>query len=478
MEMGLELEGFGWAVHEFGEAQLGDERRTARLVQLATILAERPTGSISEAAGSKAATKGAYRFFDNDAIDPDEILRSHVEATYGRMNRQELVLVANDTTELVLTGHPATEGLGSVGSGSGVGLLAHGSLSMSEEGVPLGVLSLQRWVREESKGKRAKRKSLPIEEKESFKWLQSLDAVIEAKAHCPDTSFVLMGDRESDVYDLFIKPRPEGVELLVRASWNRAVLHPEKYLWETIKAQPLALKVDIDIPRRAGQAARTATLSVRYHNITLKPPKHRVKEKLQSVTLGVVWALEENPPPDIEPLEWLLLGSMPVNSPEEAHQRLGWYTKRFGIEVWHKVLKSGCRIEERQFKSRENIERALALYSVIAWRILYAVMLGRHVPDAPCTALLDSEEWQALYCTIHQTPTPPSNPPVLGDAVRWIAMLGGFLARKGDGQPGVKSFWQGFQRLSDLTTMYRILRPSQPKSPPKPSASAQIEKCG
>lgn len=468
----------GWAVAEFGEAELGDPRRTLRLVQLATVLGERPNASLPEASGGAASAKAAYRFFDNDQIDPDAILQSHVHATCRRMASLDLVLVPNDTTELDLKHHPATEGLGAVGTSTGRGLLVHTCLPTSVEGVPLGILAQQRWIREEPRGMRESRKERPIEEKESNKWLKGLEAVIDARAQCPDTRFVLSGDRESDVYDLFLKPRPQGVELLVRASWNRAVRHPQKYLWETMAAEPVSATASIEVPRREGQAARTATLSVRYKAITLKPPKHRPKEKLPSIELHAVWAVEEHPPAGIEPLEWMLLSTMPVSSTEEALERLQWYARRWGIEVWHKVLKSGCRIEERQFKSRENIERALALYSVIAWRILYAIMLSRAVPDAPCTALLEPEEWQALYCSIHQIPTPPSEVPSLRQAVRWIAMLGGFLGRKSDGEPGPKVLWQGFQRLVDLAAMYRIMRSAQSPPASKRAARSRIKTCG
>ena len=158
-------------------------------------------------------------------------------------------------------------------------------------------------------------------------------------------------------------------------------------------------------------------------------------------------------------MEWLLLTTCAVHTTTDALERVDWYACRWGIEIWHKILKSGCRIEARQLETAERLQRCLPLYSVIAWRIFYATMLSRAVPAAPCTVLLDLEEWQALYCTIHRTPTPPGTPPSLRQAVHWIAHLGGFLARRGDGEPGVMALWKGFQHLTDLTTMYCIMRP-------------------
>jgi hypothetical protein len=176
-----------------------------------------------------------------------------------------------------------------------------------------------------------------------------------------------------------------------------------------------------------------------------------------------VQVVEENPPQGVEAIEWLLLSTCAVNSAEQAVERVQWYGCRWGIEVWHKVLKSGCHIEQRQLESAEALQRALPLYNVIAWRILYATMLSRALPDISCTALLQEEEWQALFCAIHLSPTPPPTAPPLRQAVHWIARLGGFLERKGDGEPGVSMLWKGFQQLADLTIMYRIMRPNPPK---------------
>ncbi len=215
--------------------------------------------------------------------------------------------------------------------------------------------------------------------------------------------------------------------------------------------------------RRDGHAARTALLTVQWQAVTLRPPKHRTSEGLPEVALWAVLAVEAEPPDGVEAVEWLLLTTVAVETTADALERLDWYECRWGIEVWHKVLKSGCKIEARQLESAARLQRCLTLYSVIAWRIVYATMLARAVPDAPCTLVLDEDEWQALYCATHRTATPPSEVPTLQTAVRWIGKLGGFLGRKGDGEPGVTVLWKGFQHLVDLTTMYRIMRPPSPR---------------
>jgi hypothetical protein len=202
--------------------------------------------------------------------------------------------------------------------------------------------------------------------------------------------------------------------------------------------------------------------------LTLRPPRHRQREGLPVVPLWVVQVQEVEPPVDVQPLDWLLFTTVPVETVADASERVEWYSCRWGIEVWHRILKSGCRIETRQLASGERLQRCLTLYSVIAWRIFYATMLARAVPDLPCSVLLDLDEWQALYCAIHQCPTPPADPPSLEQAIRWIAQLGGFVGRRRRDQPGTETLWRGFQHLMDLTKMYRIMRPQlhiQPTSP-------------
>ena len=467
--MSLVVTDTNWAVHEFADADLGDERRTTRLVELASALGQHPTAALPEACGTGSMLKAAYRFFNNDGIAPQDILHSHVEATYTRLGAVPVVLAVQDTTEINWTRHPATQGLGPLGHTACHGLLVHTTLAITPERVPLGLLAQQVWARDPADvGKRARRKQLPISQKESQKWLHSLDAVYTAHDCCPTTRLVRVGDREADVYDVLAAPRPAGVDLLIRAAWDRCVQGAERYVWATVAAQPVGAHLQLKVPRRGPQAARDATLALRFCALTLRPPRHRQREGLPVVTLWAVQVQEVEPPADVTPIEWLLLTTVVVDTVDDATQCVQWYSCRWGIEVWHRILKSGCRIAARQLARGERLQRCLTLYSVIAWRIFYATMLARAVPDMPCSVLLDLDEWQALYCAIHQCPTPPAEPPSLAQAVHWIAQLGGFVGRRRRDQPGTETLWRGFQHLMDLTKMYRIMRPQlciQAKAP-------------
>ena len=461
--MSPQADNTNWAVYEFADAELGNPRRTKRMIELATVLARHPTAHLPEACGDGAMLKAAYRFFANDAIEPQDFLHSHIEATYSRLCQVPLVLAVQDTTEVDWTSHPATKGLGPLGHKACQGLHVHSTLALTPERVPLGLLAQQVWARDPTDvGKRTRRKQLPIHQKESQKWLTSLEAVFNAQAECPTTRFVSVGDREADVYDLLATNRPEGVGLLIRASWDRCVDAPERYVWATLDAQPVVAHLLLKVPRRGPQPRREATLALRFCPLTLCPPRHRKSEGLPAVALWAVQVGEVEPPAEVEPIEWLLLTTVAVETVNDAIERVQWYACRWGIEVWHRILKSGCRIEARQLGTAQRLQRCLTLYSVIAWRVFYATMLARVVPEIPCDVLLEMEEWQALYCAIHHCPTPPDSPPSLGEAVRWIAQLGGFVGRRRRDQPGAETLWRGFQHLRDLTRMYCIMRPSPP----------------
>ena len=324
----------------------------------------------------------------------------------------------------------------------------------------MGVLGQQVWTRDPAQpGRRATRKTRPIAEQESQKGLTRLAAVATARARCPTTCFVSVGDREADVSDLVLASRPAGVALLVRAAWDRRVAGPQPHLWPAVAQTPVVARTQVLVPKRGDQPARTATLHVRVGRVQLRPPKHRAAERLAAVTVWAVWALESDPPADVPPVEWVLLTTCPVTTVADALERRDWYAARWGIEVWHDVLKRGCRIEPRQLADADHLRRCLTLYRVLAWRVLSSTLLARTVPHAPCTVLLDASEWQALYCATHNTTIVPPQPPTLAQAAGGIARLGGFHRRNRAAVPGVTVLWRGFQRLAELTRMYRVFRP-------------------
>ena len=449
-----------WAEEEFGAADLGDKRLTNRLVSLVRDFYARPQVSIPQACQSRAKTKAAYRFFENPHMDMDKVLEQHYEATLRRVSYEPVVLAVQDTTTLNYTAHPATENLGPIGYrlDKGIGLIVHDTMVFNVEGTPLGLLDVQCWARDgKDFGKKRRRHELPIEQKESNKWLISFRKAAEAQRRSPQTTFVSVGDREADIYELFelALKEPSGPKLLVRATQNRLLTEGQGYSWDKVSEQEVCGIQEVHVPRKGKRAARIAQLQVRFAKVTLNPPVR--KQKLKALTIWIILAQEVNAPSNVEPLEWILLTTMEVRTFQEAVEKISWYALRWGIEVYHRTLKSGCKIEERQLGHADRIEACLAIDMVVAWRIFHLTKLGRETPDVPCTVFFEESEWKALNTYITQNPTPPERIPSLREVMRMVAALGGFLGRKSDGEPGTKSLWIGLQRLDDLTAMWKVM---------------------
>ena len=448
-----------WAAQELQYADLGDARLNRRLTNLVGALAEQPTSSVPEACGDWAATKGSYRFWSWDQVSVAAIGEAHRRSTMERVKGHEWVLAIQDTTSLDFTAHPATQGMGTLDHPACRGLKVHSVLMASTQGVPLGIIHQEVWSRDPATlGKKHQRRSKATKDKESQRWLTALERTQES---CPEeTRVITVADREADIYDLLAMPRQPGAELLVRATYNRRVDHEARYLWEAMEQSPVRGEITIRLRRRDNQAAREATLTLRYQTLALQPPQHRkFKEGLQPVEVAVVLAQEESPPPEIEPVRWLLFTSLAVNTFQKAVQCLKWYSYRWLVERYHFVLKSGCNLEKLQLEDGPRIHRALATYSIVAWRLLWITYQAREHPEDSCDSVLAAHEWQSLYCTVHRTPVPPESPPTLGEAVRWIARLGGFLGRAHDGHPGVKTIWRGWRRLHDIANTWKLLHP-------------------
>ena len=458
------MEQAGWAAAEVAGAELGDERRTRRLAALVEALAARPEASVPQACKDWAATKGAYRFWDLDTVDPAALRAAGVPAVVARVGEQGRVLVVQDTTEIAVRASAVQAALGPLRAPGQRGLLLHSALAVRPDGVPLGLLHQAVWTRDPAEcGVAATRRQRPITDKESGRWLTALAA---SQAALPEAvGSLTIADREADVYELFAAPRRANADLLIRAAQDRCVAEEAHRLWAALDQAPAAGELTVALRRRDDRPPRTAVLTVRFATITLLPPRnHADRAALAPITLQAVTAREEAPPEGVDPVCWRLLTTLPVAALAAAVEVVRLYTLRWLIERYHFVLKSGCGVEELHLETRERLERALATYALVAWRLLWLTYLARRQPDAPCDTVLAPHEWQALYCTHFQTPLPPATPPSLHDAVRWLAQLGGFLARRHDGDPGVVVIWRGLRRLHDIAATWLLLQ-----APPPPT---------
>jgi Domain of unknown function (DUF4338)/Transposase Tn5 dimerisation domain/Transposase DNA-binding len=457
----------GWVHREFGGAKLGDRRLAARLLDLAGAFFAQPQANIPQACGSAAAAKAAYRFFDNEQVTMDALLEPHHRATIDRIRREPVVLVAQDTTSLRYTTHPGMQGIGPIGNSVNgpQGLEMHSALAFRPDGLPLGLLDIECWARDAATfGKKHDCNAKPIEDKESNKWLTALTPIGAAAAQCPNTRIVTLADREADIFEYMQAAHERKLPVVVRVKEKGRGLDGEiQRLGLHTHLKPKAGTIEMQVPRHGKQPARVATLSVRFDAVTLKPPVN--KPGLAVLPMWVVLTREEDPPPEIkQPLEWMLLTTVPVNSLVDATERVQWYAVRWGIEVFHRILKSGCQIEDRQLGTAGRLEACLAIDAVVAWRIHYLTTLGRATPDVPCTVAFEDDQWKAVLVFKTQKP-PPEQPPSLREMIRTIARLGGFLGRKADAEPGTETLWKGLQRMDDIATAFRSFRIAYPMAP-------------
>lgn len=468
----IEQKSGDWATEEFEKALFEDKRLNKRLFMIARDFYGKPEANIPQASESRAKTKAAYRFFDNEAVTMESILSSHCESTVNRIKKEKIILAVQDTTSLNYTAHSFTEDLGPIGSAKdgAIGLELHNTMAFNAEGTPLGLLDVQCWARDEEEfGKKHVRSKLPIEDKESYKWLKSFKATIDVQKQVPKTVIVSVCDREADIYELFelATSDEKNPRLLVRASYNRKVEGEQNKLWEYMSTIEISGIQEIQVPRKKSVPSRKVDLTIRFSKIELKAPYRKGEGKRNNITIWAVLAREENAPEGIDPVEWMLLTTIPVYTFEEALEKVKWYAKRWGIEIYHKTLKSGCRIERRQLGKASRIESCLAIDMVIAWRIFHLMKLGREVPDIPCTVFFEEAEWKALVAYKTKNPISPLKPPTLRETVHMTASLGGFLGRKSDGEPGTQTLWLGLQRLDDITDTWKIFNTNM-LSPPSP----------
>lgn len=464
-----------WIEKEVSEANFGDIRLNKRFKLLAAELASNPSQPINQASSDWAAAKAAYRFFDNSKVSEEKILEPHFLNTQLRASSQDRIIVVQDTSYIDFTTHPRTEGLGTTSGKKNdfesKGLLLHAALALSEKGLPLGLLDLKTWARTHKRGKNNYLKKLmPIEQKESFKWFKSLYKI---DARTKNQEVVLVCDREGDIYDFLEECLTTRIDFVIRARQDR-MLEEDDFgdisLFDRLGVEKVMGQMEIEIPGSGKRKARMAQLEVKFIPVTYAGQPRGVGIKLlkhrSDLELFIVHLHEQNPPNDVEQVSWTLITSLPVKTLNLALEIVRIYRLRWNIELYFKCLKTGCGVENTRLASGEKLVRFIALQSIIAWRILWMTFLKRSIPEESCTSFLTEYEWKTLWLKKHRSQIksqqikaePPKKPPSTNDAIRWIAMLGGFLGRKNDGEPGLIAIWRGWIELRAAAEIYDLLK--------------------
>jgi hypothetical protein len=492
-----------WIADELATADLSDERLDKRFRLLVDRFSRKPTLSIPAACRGRAETEAAYRFFDNPRVSPQKILKPHHQATLRRIREHAVVLLPQDTTEIDLTRPQEIVG-GPLNSETRRGLHDHALLAFTTQGVPLGVLSAALWARDPAsltrsrKEKKKENRTKPIADKESYRWVKGLAVAHAIARAAPMTKVIALADSESDIHECFVDElilplldagkedvyRCDGkgqsaaqqgalkAYRIIRACQDRNLQDNQTHnkLFAAVAATDVLQRLQIEVSKRDAKSGdgqkrkqarhkRLANVTVQAAKVELAAPERPAGSKVPPVTVNAVLLREVDAPAGEQPLEWLLLTDLPIDTKEEVLAVVEYYCVRWSIEIYFRVLKGGCKVEELQLETDERIKAALALYMIVAWRVLFVTRLGRDCPEMSCEAVFSPEEWQAVYAVV-QAQKLPEKAPLLGEMVKMIATLGGYLGRKKDGPPGPKVMWIGLQRMADFATAWRAFGPA------------------
>lgn len=471
MSVADDVDSENWARKEFGHAELGDKRLTKRLVKLAGARSEKPDKAWAEILGKNwSESMGYYRFVeypDTNAVNMDTILAPHRERTIQRMKACHTVLCIQDTVDLDYSKNRSCTGLGVIGKNQtrteSRGLKLHSTFTVDSAGTPLGILNAQCYAPElkpQHSGKDAR--YIPVEEKETYRWIQAQQDVAAVGSELPNVRVINITDREGDFYEDFHAWHSGGggAELLIRAQHNRSVEGSEK-MFDAVKDTPVQGRMRIHMqsrskrpkkgrrPARPPRSRRDADVDIRYMPTTIYPPKHGLSSKKPPVEIFLIHVHEPHPPQNAEdPIDWYLLTTISLKKPEDAEKCVRWYCKRWRIEDWHRVLKSGCRVEDSRLETADRLKREIAISMVVAWRIMLMTLMSREVPELPADVLFTELEIETLRCYAKKKAL--KEPENLGEVVELMARLGGYLGRRNDPPPGHLTLCKGYQVLQLL----------------------------
>jgi hypothetical protein len=453
-----------WMGSELARCEFRDTRHGKRLQRLLEQLSEKIGGSIPWACQDWANTKAAYRFFSNDRVSEEEILGGHFQATRDRLAAHGvLILMLHDTTEFTFHRHDV-EPIGILHKShvrkdkegrprhyTVCGMLMHSSLAVTPEGLPLGLAAIKFWTRDQFKGCNALKKKInptrvPIEQKESYRWLENVrqaTALLDDPQRC-----VHIGDRESDIYELFCAAQKAGTHFLLRTCVDRLAGDGNHTIADEM--QQVRVQGMHRIQGRDKKGSRfEAVLEIRYRRIRVLPPIGKQKQ-YPALMLTVIHAQERGTPQERERVDWKLITNLPVHSRRDAIEKLEWYAQRWKIETFHKILKSGCKAEESKLRTAERLVNLIAVLCLLSWRVFWMTMVNRAAPDAPPELAFTQLELRLLDELVRNKADVNPRMKSLTAYLTKLARLGGYLARASDSPPGNTVMWRGLSRLTDI----------------------------
>jgi IS4 transposase len=438
----------------------GDRRVNSRANFMANTMVKSMGKSLPRIFSNPTDLKGAYRFLENQLVTPEKILRPHINETIKRCKNQQLVAVLQDSSDCDFDYMECLEGFNSLHPTVNKGFRIHPSLVVTESGTPLGILATTNYTRSENKPKKH-RNSLPIEQKESYRWLQGYYEASKLAEQLSDVQVVSIADREGDIYECLREAEINAsrkADIIIRSNHNRCLYDAADETEDKIEKKLIRCPVRVEgriVLHRHKKDERTAYIAIRSCEILIQAPTTCKKKSLPPIKMNAVLVSELDPPNNVKALQWILLTTLPINTVEEIQRIVTLYSKRWCIEIYFKVIKSGCKIDTVRLQSPEKIENFIAFCMIIAWKTMLATYLPREYPDEPCSCMFTEIEWKLAFRKARGQATPlPKDPPRLKEVIDCVAMLGGYQKRKEP--PGIQTVWRGIVKLMDMVEGYEL----------------------
>jgi hypothetical protein len=446
-----------WVESEFATLDIGDVRLNRRAISIAENLGLAPGRTIPQAFVSRSDIKSCYKFFDNGSVSDKKILMPHLEKTKERIQEYPVVLLPSDTSELDYTAKKAMAGKERI-TNKKTGLWLHATVAVTPERLTLGIVDANFWSRDpevadKSSEYKTAREKAPIEEKESYRWIQSYLKACEVAREAPGTQIINITDREADSIEIFqvaLEESKKGkcADFIIRSQYDRLINEKDpniRKLRQRLDQEISLGEIEFTVPPTEKHAGRKVKQQLKAATVNLKPANKNI-----AVQVNAVLAVEVNPPEGADAIVWILLTSLPINNFEEVNKVISYYLCRWQIELFFKVLKSGCKIEERQLQTTDRMKALLAIFMVLSWRVMFTMMLGRVCAEMPCSDIFEEAEWKSVYKILNKKKALPRKAPALGEFIIMVATLGGYVAIKSAEPPGVKTMWKGMARMVDF----------------------------
>jgi hypothetical protein len=442
-----------WVEAEFKAIELGDARLNRRAIKIIETLGLAPGRTIPQAFQSWGSIKACYNFFSNGLISEKKIITPHVKQTIERIKEYPVVLLPNDTSELDYNSKDAMDGRERI-TNTKKGLWLHPTIAVTPERLMLGIVDINFWKRKaEINLKGSERDKLPIEEKESYRWLESYRRTCEIAREAANTQIITISDREGDIIEVFDevakqKENGKAADVIIRSQYDRLLEgkkgKQDKLRKKLYEASSLG-EIEFVVPPTEKRSGRKVKQKLKGVSVSIKPGNKKI-----AVQINAIMAIEEDPPKGEDPLIWILLTNLPVSTFEDVVKVIQYYLCRWEIETFFKVLKSGCKIEERQLQTTERMKALITVFMILAWRVMFTMMMGRVCGEMACDVIFDEAEWKAVYKILNKKQALPQKAPLLGEFITMIAILGGYVDRNTEGPPGVKVVWKGMARMVDF----------------------------